>query len=232
MQQDMLALPCRHCRRPNSRRFTTILLFISIGDTIQPGAALNPHATVCFVRHGQSQWNLAKRFTGWTDVELTDQGREEAKKGGAMLRGLNFDRAFTSELCRAQEVLRGMASIPAPVPYMERLAALSLSHNANCCAFFIADTRTRASCLWDALGTNNAALATERAPLRCTAREEQAGMCRRVRLGASEVVAQRFRCPPTFCIGALSSLPWKRSEVRQHPSPPSTTGRVPPRYHG
>ena len=71
------------------------------------GRALDPHATVCFVRHGQSEWNAARRFTGWTDVELTDAGREEASVGGAALAayGLSFDRAYTSELRRAQETL-------------------------------------------------------------------------------------------------------------------------------
>ena len=69
--------------------------------------ALDPHATVCFVRHGQSEWNAARRFTGWTDVELTETGREEASVGGAALAayGLSFDRAYTSELRRAQETL-------------------------------------------------------------------------------------------------------------------------------
>jgi len=65
------------------------------------------HASVCFVRHGQSEWNAAHRFTGWTDVDLTELGRSEAASGGAALKtaGLSFDRAFTSELKRAQETL-------------------------------------------------------------------------------------------------------------------------------
>ena len=69
--------------------------------------AAEPHATICFVRHGQSAWNYAKRFTGWTDVDLTDTGRDEAAAGGAVLRerGLSFDTAYTSELRRAQETL-------------------------------------------------------------------------------------------------------------------------------
>lgn len=58
------------------------------------------------VRHGQSQWNLENRFTGWTDVPLTDQGRAEARAAGQALRGVRFDRAFTSALSRAQETLR------------------------------------------------------------------------------------------------------------------------------
>ncbi|HML24743.1 MAG TPA: 2,3-bisphosphoglycerate-dependent phosphoglycerate mutase [Aggregatilinea sp.] len=63
------------------------------------------------VRHGQSQWNLENRFTGWTDVPLTDQGRAEARAAGEALRGLHIDRAFTSELSRAQETLRIILSV-------------------------------------------------------------------------------------------------------------------------
>lgn len=59
------------------------------------------------LRHGQSTWNLENRFTGWTDVDLTDQGREEAKESGKLLaaEGLTFDRAFTSVLKRAIRTL-------------------------------------------------------------------------------------------------------------------------------
>ena len=57
------------------------------------------------VRHGQSQWNLENRFTGWVDVPLTEAGREEARRGAALIRGRHFDRAFTSALVRAQETL-------------------------------------------------------------------------------------------------------------------------------
>ena len=73
------------------------------GQNIQP----QPHARLCLVRHGQSEWNAAGRFTGWTDIDLTDVGREEAEVGGEALRahGLSFDRAFTSELRRAQNTL-------------------------------------------------------------------------------------------------------------------------------
>ena len=65
------------------------------------------HATVAFVRHGQSEWNACNRFTGWTDIDLTTVGREEAATGGVALKesGLSFDRAFTSSLRRAQETL-------------------------------------------------------------------------------------------------------------------------------
>ena len=59
------------------------------------------------LRHGQSQWNLENRFTGWTDVDLTDQGREEAKAAGRVLKekGFVFDNAHTSVLKRAIRTL-------------------------------------------------------------------------------------------------------------------------------
>jgi 2,3-bisphosphoglycerate-dependent phosphoglycerate mutase len=55
------------------------------------------------LRHGQSTWNLENRFTGWTDVGLTDQGRAEAASAGELLRdeGFTFDLVFTSLLKRA-----------------------------------------------------------------------------------------------------------------------------------
>jgi len=59
------------------------------------------------VRHGQSLWNLENRFTGWTDVDLSDQGREEALKAGERLKaaGFAFDQAHTSVLTRAVRTL-------------------------------------------------------------------------------------------------------------------------------
>ena len=55
------------------------------------------------LRHGQSQWNLENRFTGWTDVDLTDAGRAEARAAGQLLNaeGFTFDLAYTSVLTRA-----------------------------------------------------------------------------------------------------------------------------------
>ncbi len=70
------------------------------------------------VRHGQSQWNLENRFTGWVDVELTPLGRQEAQKAGQALKGIGFSRAFTSNLKRAQDTLQiilgeiGQTNIP------------------------------------------------------------------------------------------------------------------------
>jgi len=59
------------------------------------------------VRHGQSEWNLANRFTGWVDVDLTPGGVREAKKAGKLLakEGIDFDFAFTSVLRRAIKTL-------------------------------------------------------------------------------------------------------------------------------
>ena len=59
------------------------------------------------VRHGQSEWNLENRSTGWTDVELTEQGMKEAEEAGIALReqGFHFDLAYTSVLKRAEHTL-------------------------------------------------------------------------------------------------------------------------------
>ena len=57
------------------------------------------------IRHGESQWNLENRFTGWVDVPLSPGGEEEAKKAGAKLKGYRFDVAFVSALKRAQDTL-------------------------------------------------------------------------------------------------------------------------------
>jgi 2,3-bisphosphoglycerate-dependent phosphoglycerate mutase len=62
--------------------------------------------TLVLIRHGQSQWNLENRFTGWIDIPLTDAGRAEARQGGELIRHVRFDRAFTSSLQRAHETLR------------------------------------------------------------------------------------------------------------------------------
>jgi 2,3-bisphosphoglycerate-dependent phosphoglycerate mutase len=58
------------------------------------------------IRHGESQWNLENRFTGWVDVPLTPKGEEEARAAGQKLKTFQFDCAFTSVLMRAQNTLR------------------------------------------------------------------------------------------------------------------------------
>ncbi len=63
--------------------------------------------TLVLLRHGESTWNKENRFTGWTDVDLSDRGREEAKAAGQLLKagGYSFDLAFTSVLKRAIRTL-------------------------------------------------------------------------------------------------------------------------------
>ncbi|GJL78731.1 MAG: 2,3-bisphosphoglycerate-dependent phosphoglycerate mutase [Nitrospinaceae bacterium] len=79
------------------------------------------------LRHGESQWNLENRFTGWTDVDLTPQGRQEAENAAKLLQaeGYRFDIAFTSVLKRAIRtlwmVLDGMDLMWIPVVRSWRL---------------------------------------------------------------------------------------------------------------
>ncbi|OQY88415.1 MAG: phosphoglyceromutase [Anaerolineae bacterium UTCFX1] len=63
--------------------------------------------TLVLVRHGQSAWNLENRFTGWTDVDLTDLGKSEAAEAGRLLKAgaYDFDIAYTSVLKRAIKTL-------------------------------------------------------------------------------------------------------------------------------
>ena len=86
-------------------------------------------ALLVLVRHGESQWNLENRFTGWVDVPLTATGRQEAERAGTLLRGMHFDRAFTSVLQRAIEtldiILRAIGQSDLPI---ERAVALNERH--------------------------------------------------------------------------------------------------------
>src|SRR5436305_13859579 len=78
------------------------------------------------LRHGQSQWNLENRFTGWVDVPLSPRGEAEARAAGEKLRGRKIDKLYTSVLVRATETARlaleaaGIGSLPT-----ERDAALN-----------------------------------------------------------------------------------------------------------
>jgi len=60
-------------------------------------------STLILLRHGQSQWNLENRFTGWVDVDLTAEGEAQAARGGELIKaaGIDIDRAYTSVLTRA-----------------------------------------------------------------------------------------------------------------------------------
>ena len=75
-------------------------------------------ARLVLLRHGESQWNLENRFTGWVDVPLSPRGIQEATHAGEKLCSFKFDRAFTSVLARATETLRlvldtiGQTAIP------------------------------------------------------------------------------------------------------------------------
>ena len=62
---------------------------------------------IVLLRHGESAWNKENRFTGWTDVDLTEKGVAEAEKAGVTLReyGFNFDKDYTSYLKRAVKTL-------------------------------------------------------------------------------------------------------------------------------
>src|SRR6185436_2286251 len=70
------------------------------------------------LRHGQSQWNLENRFTGWVDVPLSPKGEAEARAAGEKLRGRRVDRVFTSVLRRAIDTAdialaaAGLESVP------------------------------------------------------------------------------------------------------------------------
>ncbi|WP_106827774.1 2,3-diphosphoglycerate-dependent phosphoglycerate mutase [Parabacteroides pacaensis] len=65
---------------------------------------------IVLLRHGESTWNKENRFTGWTDVDLTEKGVEEAKKAGNLLKekGFVFDKAYTSYLKRAIKTLNNV----------------------------------------------------------------------------------------------------------------------------
>lgn len=77
--------------------------------------------TLVFLRHGQSQWNLENRFTGWSDVPLTDRGQADARVTAGVLKDFSFDLGFTSRLQRAHRTMDiilgeiGRADLPVTV---------------------------------------------------------------------------------------------------------------------
>lgn len=64
-------------------------------------------AKLVLIRHGQSQWNLSNQFTGWVDVDLSDEGVKQAQNAGKLIKeaGIEFDQAYTSVLTRAIKTL-------------------------------------------------------------------------------------------------------------------------------
>ena len=83
-------------------------------------------SSLILIRHGQSLWNAANRFTGWTDIDLSPEGEEEAANAGMKLAGNLIDRVHTSDLIRAQrtaEIILKLNEVSGDVPtrYDERL---------------------------------------------------------------------------------------------------------------
>ena len=82
------------------------------------------------VRHGQSQWNLENKFTGWVDVPLTKKGEQEAQNAAAHLQSIQFDKAYTSDLQRAQKtldiILKGIGQTDIPIEEDQALKRASL----------------------------------------------------------------------------------------------------------
>ncbi len=78
------------------------------------------------LRHGQSQWNLENRFTGWVDVPLSPKGEDEARAAGAKLRGHRIDKLYTSVLRRAIDTATlALTAAGIAAPPTERDAALN-----------------------------------------------------------------------------------------------------------
>lgn len=104
---------CAPRLRPCSAIFKRNSAIPSVGPPLKAGqlfdwqGCYNGMKQLILLRHGQSAWNLENRFTGWTDVELTDEGRAEARRAGERLlaEGIVPDVAFTSYLRRAIHTL-------------------------------------------------------------------------------------------------------------------------------
>jgi len=62
-------------------------------------------SNLILIRHGESQWNLENRFTGWVDIPLSPKGEQEANQAGEKLKGYKFDKGYTSVLIRAIKTL-------------------------------------------------------------------------------------------------------------------------------
>jgi 2,3-bisphosphoglycerate-dependent phosphoglycerate mutase len=60
------------------------------------------------VRHGESEWNLAGKWTGWTDVSITEKGAKDAQKMGELLKNIHFDKIYTSKLKRTIETMQNV----------------------------------------------------------------------------------------------------------------------------
>jgi len=87
------------------------------------------------VRHGQSQWNLENRFTGWTDVPLSEKGIEEAISAGEKLKDIEFDTMYVSHMLRAIQTLHYILiksnSKRTPIIYHEEKRVLNREHHTG-----------------------------------------------------------------------------------------------------
>ena len=90
------------------------------------------------VRHGQSETNLAKKFTGWAQVNLTEKGIADARRAGEFLKGLTFDRIYSSDLIRAvqtaQNAIPGCEPIRLPLLREIGLGSLEMRPIEDCIA--------------------------------------------------------------------------------------------------
>lgn len=101
-------------------------------------------ALLVLLRHGESQWNLENRFTGWVDVPLTPKGIAEAEAAGRRLAGIHFDAVYTSLLIRANETLRIVLEVIGQTDLVPvRDAALNERHYGDLQGLNKADTAQR-----------------------------------------------------------------------------------------
>lgn len=86
---------------------TTVILFVAPQTNNSDEPTGDQTMTLVVIRHGESEWNKLNLFTGWTDVDLSDNGRLEAETAGKLLKeeGLDFDVCYTSYLKRAIHTL-------------------------------------------------------------------------------------------------------------------------------
>lgn len=78
-------------------------------------------------RHAESEWNLLGKWTGWTDVNLTEKGMREAEQLGEIIRDIHFDAAYTSELKRTQQTCDGILRSKGDQADLERIIAKPLN---------------------------------------------------------------------------------------------------------
>lgn len=78
-------------------------------------------------RHAESEWNLLGKWTGWTDVNLTEKGMREAEQLGEIIRDIQFDAAYTSELKRTQQTCDGILRGKGDQADLERIIAKPLN---------------------------------------------------------------------------------------------------------